>query len=427
MELIDLPLTSIIIGLSLWLLFSIFFIWWSELIAVGILVLFFFFNIILHIALGGRPIPFGQLVILLFGPLLLVSIVFKQKSPVFIINLAPFIALVIAITFSIIWNRLDFWTLKSFMNPLLAAMIVYLAISEMRELRLFVGVFLLLVFANNILAGLQYVGFDNLYLSYQTEHVRSAAGFKRGVGILGHFMEEGLVCAAAIPIAMMVFLEEKKSWLKAVWVMVLLSAIAGLTFSALRAALIGVVVGTLVMLLLWKGMKALPSILGIAIFVGIVVLAVPTLRESSSALIEHSEVADESALGRPALAMMGINLWQQSPIFGNGPDALSRKLTGGKLGMANVHNSYITALSDYGIFGFVAFMAILILPFFRLKAAIRKFPESQGLLLGISGALMAIYIIALLHPIEDNIAFWVFPAMALAVSRFRIVTKTVRK
>lgn len=427
MELVDIPFTYILAGLFGWLLFSIFFVWRPEFIAVGILTFFFFSNMILYVALGGKHIPFGQIIVLLFGPLLFVAVAFKQRSRVGMKNLFPFIGMVIAFILSIIWNGLDFWGLKSALNPLLAGVFVYLAISEWRELRMFVAVFLLLAFANNILAGLQYAGFDNLYLPYQTEHVREAAGFRRGVGVLGHFMEEGMICAAVIPIAMMTFLEEKKKWLKLVWAVVLVSAIAGITFSVLRAALGGVVIGSLLTLLLWRGLKALPVILGSVAFVGILVVAVPTLNQSSSALMQHSSVADESAMGRPAMALAGLKLWMDSPIFGGGPGTLSRKISGGQVGRANIHNSYVTALADYGIVGFVFFMAILVLPFFRIRSAIRKFPESRGLLLGFTGALVAIYIIALLHPVDTNISFWIIVAMVLATSRFRPAPPVVRR
>jgi O-antigen ligase len=151
----------------------------------------------------------------------------------------------------------------------------------------------------------------------------------------------------------------------------------------------------------------------------LLVTAIPVLRQSSSAIIEHASVMDDSALGRAGAARYGLELWTWAPVFGQGPSTYSRQISGGRIGRGNIHNSYVTALADYGLVGFAAFMSVLVLALVRLRQAMRRFPEHRPYLIGLTGALVALYVVAYFHPIEDSEFFWAFPAAALATGRFR--------
>lgn len=416
MNILDIPAHFFVVGLVLWLALSVFFVLRGELIGAAVMALFFFGQVILDLVLKGKAIPNGQLVVIAFGPLLLFSVAFRQKAPVNFSNLAPFVLMAVVIIFSMIWNRLPFWEYKSALLPVLFAIIIYLAVPGIREMKMLIAVFMLFMVINTLVAGLQYAGFEDFYLTDREVKLKDASGFKRGFGLLGHFWVTGLISAASVPLATLRIADERRMLRKAVWAAVLVAALAGLMFSTLRAGFGGAVVGTLVALLWWNWRKALPYMVIGLVFISVLVLSVPIFKTSFSALWEHSTTLDNSAKMRPILAAQGMKLWKESPVFGVGPKGVSRHYGGGKGG--NAHNSYIGQLSDYGLVGLVVFLTILILPLLRLKKAIRKYPEHRALFFGLIGTLICIYIVAIVHSMEDVTQFWMFPALALAVDRF---------
>lgn len=417
MGIFDIPPQYLAIGFAMWILSSVFFIWRNELIAAAVFALFFFGQVLLDLVLKGQSIPNGQLTILIFGPLLLYSVAFRQKVPVIFGNVLLFVLMAVVMVFSMIWNQLSFWEYKSSLIPILFAIIIYLSVSDMKALKTVLLIFMVFMVLNNIVSGLQYAGFDQFYLPVQ-ERVKDASGFRRGPGLMNHFWQTGLISATAVPIAIMSAITEVGKLRKVLWLGIFFSAMAGLLFSALRAGFGGSVLGTTIVLFLWNPRKAIPLLAGGMVLIGVLVTVVPIFRTSSNALIVHSTTVDNSAKMRPILAEEGITLWKDSPIFGVGPKGVSRAYGGNKGG--NAHNSYISQLSDYGLIGLGVFLVILVAPLLTLKRAVSTMPEHSGVLLGLMGALISIYIVAIVHSVDDITQFWMFPALSLAVGRIRL-------
>lgn len=417
MQLFDIPVEYFTAGIILWLFVGAFLVWRSEWIAVGILALFFFYQVIVFVVLGGAVVPFGQITLLFFGPLLLLSMVLRDKPPLMMRNVLPYFAMAAAMVLSLLWNGLNLWEFKSALNPILVGMLIYFAISTVREMRRFLVAFAVLLTINNVIAVLQYAGVESLYLPVHVDNMVTAAGLRRGIGIFGHFMETGLLSGAVIPLAVMGVAGTQAKRAKALWALLACVGVAGLGVSGLRAGLGGALIGIGVSVYLWRGVAAIPFLVRASVVAAVFIALTPNVEQALTGLVRHASEVDNSALQRPLLAMKGLKLWLTSPIFGAGTDGLSRMVTG-RVGMGNAHNSYVSALSDYGLLGFAAFMSIIVMSLLRLRQAAHRFPEVRHVFHGITGALVCLYVAIFVHPIEDMPVFWVFPALALATARF---------
>lgn len=201
------------------------------------------------------------------------------------------------------------------------------------------------------------------------------------------------------------------------WAIVGIFAMAGLAFTALRAGLIGGVVGAAFSLFLWNWKKAIPYLIFAAIGITILFVTLPFLRGASSALMEHTENIDDSVRMRPVLIDMGLRLWRQSPIFGVGPKGVARASGGA----GDPHNTYVNVLVNYGVVGLLFFLTIPVIGYRRLKNAISRLPQHKSLFFGLSGALLSGYIVGFVHSVNYIPLFWLFPALALSVDRVREV------
>jgi O-antigen ligase len=343
---------------------------------------------------------------------LLASIAFRQQAPIRAANLAPIVLLVATIVLSIVWNRLPFWEYKSHLIAPVVAILIYLAIPGFRELRFLLLVFLAFVVLSTSVAALQYAGMDSMYLPSQ-RRITDAGGFKRGIGLANHFWMTGLYCAATMPIAVMGSLTADPRWKRRLYAMTGVFAVAGLTFTTLRAGFAGGLFGAALALYLWDKRTAVRYAIGAAVMLGVVFAAVPVLRESSQALYEHTTSLDSSAKRRPELVMQGLETWQRSPLLGVGPKGMRRFYEVG-----DAHNSYVNVLTDYGVIGAVCFVAVMVLSFSRLASALRRLPEERPLLLALTGALASAYVVGIVHSVNYIEMFWLFPALALATDRF---------
>lgn len=413
MNLWDISVPYLIAGLIFWLLFSVIFIWKSELIGSAVFALFFFSELILNVFLRGQHIPNGQLVMILFGPLLLISVLFRQKSAVQVRNVIPLLLFAVTIFISIIWNDMSFWRYKVQLLPPIFAIIVYLSISKPRELDFLLMVFAVLVVINTFVAGLQFAGITAMYLPSQLDQAE-AGGFRRGVGLLNHFWQTGLLCGATIPLAVIGAVTADKRTKRLIWAAVGIIALAGLAFTRLRAGFVGGVMGGVFALFLWNKRRAIPYLFMAGVVSILFFVSVPFLREASTGLVEHATTLDSSALNRPYLISLGMKKFYQSPVFGSGPRSVEREY-----GRGDAHNSYVNVLGDYGIIGFLAFLMILVSTFRCLRQALNRIPEHRNVIIGTTGMLTAAYIIALAHSVNYIEMFWLFPALALSVGRFQ--------
>lgn len=413
MEILDIPALYLGIGALVWVLFTVLFFWKSEWIGAALVTIFFFAQVILDLFLGGVNIPNGQLILILFGPLLLASVALRQDTPVRVVNILPIFLLAVTIVVSIIWNGLPIWDNKTQLMSPIFAILLYLAIPGIREARFLINLFLLFVVISTSVAALQYMGFENMYLPSQ-RRLSEAGGFQRGIGLANHFWMTGLYCAATIPIAVMGSLTANSRWKRQLYIVTGIFAVAGLTFTSLRAGLIGGVFGTLLALFFWNRATAIRYSVAALVVLGLLFAAVPLLRTSSEALLEHTTTLDASAKRRPELIMQGLEIWRKAPLLGAGPKSMLRTFDVG-----DTHNSFVNVLADYGLIGETFFLAVVVMSFRSLRRAYRRFPEEKGFILGLTGALAGIYIVSIVHSVNYIELYWMFPALALAIDRSR--------
>jgi len=404
-------------GLLGWLVFSAFLVWKGEFIGAAVLSFFFFSQAIIDYALGGRVIPNGQLVLIFFGPLLLISVAVRQRAPVGIKNLSPFVLYGVLIVIAIVWNGLSFWDYKSQLTPVLFAALIYLSIDGERELRLLVTVFAVLVMINTFVAAMQYSGHVHWYLPSQLRAGDvDAGGFRRGFGLANHFSQAGLYCAAMVPIAALQVVANSQRWRKVFWIAAAGGAILGLVFTGLRAGFLGGLLGLVLALRWWDAKRAKVYLAGGAALVLMVMAAVPLLHRASDSYVHHLTHIDQSAESRPHLAELAIAQWKLSPVFGAGPRSVARS----EGGAGDPHNTYADVLADYGVLGLVTFLGMLWFAHKRVRAAIEYGPRDRALLIGVNGALISACVVAFFHSVDYIEVFWLFPALALATDRTRM-------
>jgi O-antigen ligase len=186
-------------------------------------------------------------------------------------------------------------------------------------------------------------------------------------------------------------------------------------FSSLRAGLIGGSLGIILSLFYWNWKRAIPYIVVGAFFTGILVLALPMFKTASYAMVEHTATIDNSALARPVLAGMGLDMWSRSPVLGSGFKSVARGF-----GPGDAHNTYVNVLADYGLVGIGLFLTVIILAFVRLKQVIPHLTEGREMVIGLMGALLCACITVIFHSANGQEVFWLFPALALSVHRFSV-------
>lgn len=409
MELTDIPIPYMLAGLLVWLVSAIFLIKNQEWAGAAITAVIFFMPSLVELALQGRTIPTGQLILIFFGPILLVSLLYK-KSRLDAVDVGLLIGYALCIIFSIYWNGLPFWSFKASMLPPVFALLIYLSVSSIRSVHRILLVFGVFVFVNSVIAGLQWSGHNWAYLPSQLAKAE-AGGFRRGFGLTDHFSQAGLYAAMVLPIAAIGYFSNKRKILKAIFFLFGLSAIAGLAFTVLRAGLIGGVLGVIVSTLLWNARKGFPQLVIAGLIVSLLILITPFMYKASDAIIRHTEVVDESAKARPELARMGINAWLRSPVFGGGPDAVDRH----EGRVTDPHNTYVNVLAETGVIGLFLFSAIFWRAFHNLaKLRKRGYNRERAAL---TGALLSGLIVALFHSINYILLAWLIPGLCLAVAR----------
>jgi O-antigen ligase len=201
------------------------------------------------------------------------------------------------------------------------------------------------------------------------------------------------------------------------WVVIVLGV--GLLGSLSRGAQLGTVVALLVM-----GTVVSPRVrqwiphLAVVAFLFIALLSVGIIPESIAGPLAQGlgiggvDVANPtpdnwSVAERLAHMEAGINMWLDHPIFGVGignypaqyPKYQVAPVWGPPLGHA--HNYYINIAAEAGVFGFVAFIALLVSAFQICVRAVRKSPDWLGRAVGL-GALGVITAFAV-HEFFDDL------------------------
>ncbi|MFQ5705548.1 MAG: O-antigen ligase family protein [Gemmatimonadales bacterium] len=410
MELIDIPITYLLLPAALWAISFYWLVRNPEWIAASVLVVFFFMPAALDVLFADRTIPTGQIVVLLFLPPLMVSLT-MTRSGLHWFDLGLLVAYGGCIVVSILVNDLPFWSNKSALVPVLFAVVLYLSVDSKKALHRLLLVYMALILLNTVFAGIQRAGYDWAYLPSELR-LANAGGFRRGVGLSGHFAMAGLYATVAVPVGAALFIDAARSSHRVMAFLLGLLGLAGVAFSVLRTALLGAVLGSLAVLWCKKSLRALGALIVLGVLVGIVTLVAPPFRNAAVSIVEHSASTDESALARPRLARMGLDAWAQSPILGGGPGAVDSYVHRS----ADPHNTFVNVLAETGGIGLLTFLLILSRAYYLAVRAARRDCPTEGIAL--AGALVATLPIAFFHSLNYITLFWFIPALCLGLGRF---------
>lgn len=125
---------------------------------------------------------------------------------------------------------------------------------------------------------------------------------------------------------------------------------------------------------------------------GAVILAVIAAGYSQVSSRFTGDAIDNQVAGKVAMVKAGLNMFIEDPLVGKGYKGYYHNYTRffpttNKEGY-DAHNEYITALVNFGIIGFIVFMAIFIAPLrscWQQRSIIKRYPRSPaaGLLIGV--------------------------------------------
>lgn len=415
MELVDIPLKYFLSAFAVWL---VSFVWLAkrpEWIGALVLVFMFFIPLLVDSVLAGTHIPVGQIIVLFFFPPLLVSLVLKQARIVWndLLLLAGYGSCILA---SIVFNDLSLWGRKAALVPLVFTALIYLSIDSRRALHRLLFVYVVLVALNAVFAGLQQAGYEWAYPAGDRDRA-VAGGYQRGFGIVGNFTQASLYATVTIPIAIAMFI---RSTAVLTTLLSFVLGIVGITaqiFSVSRSGVLGIVLGSWVVLNRGINLRALVAGFVALALAAVIVVGHPLTRQSGTDLFNHLSVffsedaeLDRSAASRPLLARLGLDTWSDSRVIGGGPFAVHRDHD------RDPHNTLINVLAQYGIVGLLFFLLVLYRCYRNTVRAADKGYRTEGAALG--GALVATLPIAFFHSLDYVDLFWFVPGLCLALARF---------
>lgn len=409
MELIDIPLRYILAGFFVWIAGFIWLAKRPEWIGISAMTLLLLFPVIVDSLLGGKIIPMGQVMLLFFGPPLLVYLILKRPKVVWL-DLLFVGGYTLCILISIVINDRPFWDHKAALNPIIFLLLVYLSIDSQKALNRLLYVFFALVFINTVIAGLQVAGFEWAYPDshrFRADH----GGFARGFGLTGRYTKASLYATIMIPIAVAMFIASRRLRSRLLSLSMGVIGVAAQVLTVTRAGVLGIALGVWIVVKRGIDLRSLATgVVGVTLAV-LIVSVVPVTQQAANDLIEHLSVfvtdkpLDDSAASRPELASKGLAVWLEKPVFGGGPHPTDR----------DPHNTIVNLLASYGIVGTVFFIIIMYRSYRSALRADRMGYRAEGT--GLRGALVGTLIFAIFHSLDYYRLFWLVPALCLALSR----------
>ena len=140
--------------------------------------------------------------------------------------------------------------------------------------------------------------------------------------------------------------------------------------------------------------------------------------DNASGVTSVNEVATHNDQIRMRMITAGFEQIRSSPVWGGGIES-SVVMTGG--GPMVIHLSYLQVWGDYGLFGFLLFVIIMVLPLLILTKRVQALLTTRFSSIEQAGLLSALVVVlsyplyGLLHPISNEFSEWAPMLMALAV------------
>ncbi len=227
----------------------------------------------------------------------------------------------------------------------------------------------------------------------------------RLAGPIGEQNRYAQIMLVLLPLAVSCALNERRRALRILALLSCIPILAGVLLTFSRGAFLSVLLMLAFMIYLQR-LKLRYVFLALFSAVSFVFVAMPeyvyriaTVSRMSSLASGQFRTVDSSVRGRATENLAALNIFLDHPLLGVGPGQTSQYMEeyGNKLGIKRLestrraHNMYLEESADNGIFGFICFMAIVLVTM-RQLAAVRRYwlPRRPDLASIAAGFLLAI-------------------------------------
>lgn len=269
------------------------------------------------------------------------------------------------------------------------------------------------------------------YMSVSSWH------YSHDLRISGTFMDLGAnemgafsAMMALISLGCMVSCWGIRKWRYIFMVCFIFSAIC-LLYSYSRGGYVAFIIGVMVIFFKFKNRRKMIIPLLLAVILGLANLP-KSVEERFSSIDAGEENRDESAQSRFVFWAIAFDKFLERPVFGFGyHTAQDKRINPHEM---DTHNYYVKMLVERGLLGFITFLVLLRVVWNLAKRNLNwdeNDPMQYGLILGISGALMALVLGNMFgdrfshYPIST--CFWTFVALISVIDSRRIEAESSRQ
>jgi len=236
----------------------------------------------------------------------------------------------------------------------------------------------------------------------------------------------GAILTLAFPIGIALSLLNKKVVGKILWMFVSIICLVGLLYSQSRSAILGVVLGTFIMAVIFMRIYKRPHYIftillasaGAISMIAVKGMLEPVLMRLSWNYYIYQQITSAEP-SRLEMWKEALRLTFNNPL---GYGAETKYMVGSGLGVESksVHNVFLSFLSGMGILGFIGIISLALIPLVRLwKLAFEsQHIEHKVLATGLFTGLLGFWIFNLAHSVIHWVAIWVYFACVATFIRF---------
>ncbi|NIM91262.1 MAG: hypothetical protein GTO17_09975 [Candidatus Aminicenantes bacterium] len=216
-----------------------------------------------------------------------------------------------------------------------------------------------------------------------------AAPGERASGFMGHYMTQAglLLLFSCLALSKIVFSRHKTRWL---WAGALLLSLVALSLTLTRSAWVGLVVAAAIILFLYKPLTLviIPVLMGLFFF-----LSPQYMKKRALSIFSLKSYSNQQ---RVQYIKAGLNIIQEFPLLGTGPDTVDMVFQDPKYELSaearrnvHLHNNLIQIAAERGIPTLLLWLSFMVWTFISLTKLIRNKSPSLRLLTGASLAAVA--------------------------------------
>ncbi len=352
-------------------------------------------------------LPLTTVFVIFLGPIVLMRTSFTIVKSIWPVLLYSCLIILLCLL-----HNISLWEIRSAFIPIVISSLCVFSFSQIemvnntslnKPLLFFTYIIIGWILLNSIFSILQFIGGEQFYIISVTE-TSVVDNIKRGYGLIGMATQVGFVFCLGLPLILTFLLNTKR---KKLFLLFSITGMIGLVLSFSRAAVLGICTSIFSMLILSKKTKLalvflLSFILAIAFYKGAVILLPP---EYTTFFLGK----DSSASSRSAFVGIGIKMFMDKPLIGWGYGGFYENVIQyGSSMKIEAHNTFIQVLVEYGVFGFLSFLSVIV---FSIKGYINyiqkgKSNEFRNIAIGFLGSLIAMLIDAYFHCCEWNLTLW---------------------